>query len=263
LFFILSFYKCSDSKGKFPQALLLEKTTRVLTGTYDFQKLAQQAVDLIVHEQPKDILISAAIFRAYPEKNEMRAYAYTTRGFRKVIDSLLPVKFEDLRGSLSWTDNLTMHTYLSNKMQSSTKLSDFSKHIWPDIISDTVQKTLKARLFITFPITLKSGKVAGVFMYSSPRTEIPMEELNLFQTFAHQLGLAFSNVFAFERLMQKYKKDSATDSLTKPETNTPSVKFTLRITPNQLKNLERVSKAQQKNKADLIRDLLDKQIISE
>jgi|SRR3989344_3438251 len=241
------------------QALLLEKTTHVLTGTYDFQKLAQQAVDLIVREQSADSLISAAIFRAYPEKNEIRAYAYSTKRFRKMVDMLLPTRFENLSGPLTWTDNLTVQTYVKNQMQHSTRLFDFCTHVLSESVASKIQKLLKVGSTLTVPIPLKSGKVAGVFMWTSPQEKVSVVELNLIQTFAHQLGLAFSNVFAFERLMHSYKNNIDGESLTKSETRTPSVKFTLRITPKQLSMLEAKAKQTQKTKADLIRELLDKE----
>ena len=239
------------------QALLLEKTTHVLTGTYDFQKLAQQAVDLIVKETGDDVLISAAVFRVHTEHNEMRAYAYSTKKFRKFVDTMLPTKFENLHGPLNLEKNLTVRTYTSNQMQQSTDLVDFTRNVFPDFISHQIQKRLKIGSVLTFPISLKSGKVVGVFMYTSPRTTIPVHELKLFQTFSNQLGLSFQNVFAFERLMHAYKKNMEAQSNTIAENDTPSIKFTLRITPNQLKKLEQLSTNLNKTKAEALRALLD------
>lgn len=238
------------------QALLLEKTSRVLTGTYDFQKLAQQAVDLLCKELKPHGLIGVGILRVQYQTNELYAYAYHAP-FRKIIDNILPVPFSKLHLTLDAQDNLMIKTVHTNRSQESTKLHDFGIHALPEYITNKVQKLLKVKFIRSFPINSKSGKVMGVFYCVFPNKHVADNLQSPIQTFANQLGLAFSNVFAFERLMHAYKKNIAGESNTIAEDNTPSIKFTLRVTPNQFKKLEQISAKQKKKKADILRDLLD------
>lgn len=152
-----------------------------------------------------------------------------------------------------------IRTVLSNQAQQSTKISDFTKGVLSDALADRFQKILKAKISIALPITVKSGKVAGTIMFSLTKDPITTEQMNLFQMFARQLGLAFSNVFAFERLMLTYRKSSDAENSHSNKEKIPSMKFTLRISPRQLKTLEQNVNNKSKTKAELIRDLLDKQ----
>ena len=80
----------------------------------------------------------------------------------------------------------------------------------------------------------------------------------MFEAFVDQLGLAFFNVQAFEKLMTKYRHDAEAEFLGRNEENMPSVKFTLRITPKEDKKLEQAARERGSTKAEVIRDLLDR-----
>lgn len=237
------------------QALLLEKTTHVLTGTYDFQKLAQAACDLMYKELKHDGFVGAGIFRVRSESNEIYAYAYNAN-FKRAADAILPIPFSKMHLTLNATDNLVIRTVHTNQMQESARLSDFSKHVIPDRIADQIQKLMKIKKLVTLPITTKSGRVAGVLICPLSAGEILPHQLSLMHVFARQLGLAFSNIFAFERLAQTYKKSAGAQETILDEANIPSVKFTLRLTPNQLKKLEERAREKKKTKAEVIRDLI-------
>ncbi|OGN29718.1 MAG: hypothetical protein A3A33_04475 [Candidatus Yanofskybacteria bacterium RIFCSPLOWO2_01_FULL_49_25] len=239
------------------QALLLEKTSRVLTGTYDFQKLAQQACDLIYKELKHDGFVGSGLFRVRPETNELYAYAYTAPS-RRLIDALLPIQFSKLHLSMNADDNLTIRTARTGQSYESARFADFSRHALPDIVVDKIQKILKLKKCVSFPIFAKSGKVAGVLLCDFSDESAVARHVPLIQTFAKQLGLSFSNIFAFERLMNSYRKEKGANEATKDEANIPSVKFTLRLTPNQIKKLESLSRDRHKTKAEVIRDVIDK-----
>jgi len=81
------------------------------------------------------------------------------------------------------------------------------------------------------------------------------EQLVLFEVFADQLGLAFSNIMEFERLMAKYQ--NLTKRFLASEEDAPSVKFTLRITPKENEKLEKLARDKKRTKAEIIRDFLD------
>ncbi len=237
------------------QGLLLEKTAHVLTGTYDFQKLAQQACDLIYKELKDEGLVGVGIIRVRPEANEAYAYAYASKN-KKLIDTILPVPFSKMHLSLDYKDNLVIRTILTNQMQQTKKLSDCTKHVVPDVIVDRIQKILGMKSQVGLPIPSKSGKVSGVILYDLSTEEASPAVVSALQAFARQVGLSFSNVFAFERLSNSYKKSLDATESTKDRENIPSVKFTLRITPRQLKALEEESKVRKKTKAELLRDLI-------
>src|SRR3989344_3183506 len=153
------------------QALLLEKTTHVLTGTYDFQKLAQQAVDLLYKELKYEGFVGAGVFRVRSESNEVYAYAYNAN-YKKAADAILPIPFSKMHLTLDAKDNLVVRTIHSNQIQRSEKLSDFTMHVMPDRIADTIQKLMRIKQIITVPIATKSGRIAGVLICPFSTDEI-------------------------------------------------------------------------------------------
>lgn len=238
------------------QALLLEKTSHILIGAHDFQKLAQEAVDLIFHELKNDGIVGVGILRVHSENNELYAYAYNAL-HKKLLDKILPIPFSKMHLTLDAKDNLLIRSVHLNQMQQTDRLADATKHVIPDVIADQIQKILGMKLFVAIPITSKSGRVSGVIIYDSTTKTISPALMSILQTFARQLGLAFSNIFAFEKLARTYKKEFNAQTIQQDQV--PSVKFTLRLTPQQIKKLDSLASERSKTKAELIRELLDKQ----
>ena len=159
------------------QALLLEKTTHVLTGTYDFQKLAQQAVDLLYKELKHDGFVGAGVFRVRSENNEIYAYAYNAN-YKKAADAILPIPFSKMHLSLEANDNLVVRTIHANHMQRSAKLSDFTMHVIPDRIADQIQKLMRIKQIITVPVATKSGRIAGALICPFSTDEISTNHIS-------------------------------------------------------------------------------------
>lgn len=237
------------------QTLLLKKITTIFLGTHDFQQLARQAVDLIVNELSKQGVVTAAIGRIHEKDKVIYAYAYSNK-YRRLIDKLLPKKFSELNVSLERTDNLAVRTVVTNQIQQSKRVADYSRGMLPDSLTDKIQSIMKGRLGISFPIRIRSGKPAGVLLLLLKEEKITGQQLVLFETIADQLGLAFSNVFAFEKLLEKYKQSAESDLASLNQEDIPSIKFTLRITPRQNKNLDKLARERGKTKAEILRELL-------
>lgn len=236
------------------QAILLKKTSEILLGAHDFRDLAKNAVDLVVKQLKAQGLVGAGIFRVHQNENILSAYAYSAR-YTNIVDRLLPAKFSDLRISLAETKNLVVRTILTNQIQQSRNLADFSHGVVSEATTDKIQKLMRAKMGITFPIETRSGRVAGAILLALKEEKLSGEQLSLFETFASQLGLAFSNTFAFEKLMHQYQQKA--ESETDPD-DEPSIKFTLRITPRQDKRLEQLAREKGTTKAELIREFLQK-----
>lgn len=236
------------------QIILLQKTSDILAGTHDFRSLAREVADLVVKELKDRNLVGAAIFRIHEQENSIYAYAYTNK-YRKVIDAFLPSKFSQLSVPLSETGNLVVKTIVTNQMQHSKNLSDFSRGVLQEQVAIRAQKVMKAAVFVSLPVRLKSGKAVGAVLLALSDANLNGEQLVLFETLASQLGLAFSNILEFERLMAKYQNLSG--RFIRTEDDAPSVKFTLRITPKENENLEKLSRDKKRTKAEIIRDFLD------
>jgi len=240
------------------QAVLLRKITNIFVGTYDFSELAKNAVNLVVKELMKQDVMAAAIFRVDEVNAQLRAYAYGTK-YKRTIDKLLPTSFSRLKISLTETDNLTVKTVITGQIQESKRLGDFSYNVLPYSLSDPVQEIVRTKLCVCFPIRIKSGKVAGAMLLGVKHEKLSGEQLVMFETFAKQLGLAFSNVFDFEKLIGKYKHALHQELVQTPDKDDiPSLKFTVRLSPKQNKLLDQASRQKKITKADLLRGLIDK-----
>ena len=237
--------------------ILLKKITEIFIGAYDFRRLAREAVDLIIKELKEQNVVTVGIGRLHEKDSLLYAYAYATK-YRRTIDKLLPAKFSELYIALDRTDNLCVRTVTTNQIQQSEKISDFSRGILPDTLMDKIFTIMQGRLGISFPIRVRSGKVAGVLLLILSQPKITGQQLVLFETLADQLGLAFSNVMAFEKLMEKYQQGLKKELANLNLEDIPAIKFTLRITPKENKTLERLMREQGKTKAEIIRELLDK-----
>ena len=236
---------------------ILEKTSELLIGTPDFQDLAKKSVDLIVRELKEQGVAGAAVFRVNVQAQSVYAYAYSAKAW-SVIDALLPKKFSEFHLPLSATQNLVVKAIVTGQRQESNKIADFGKIALADAISDAVQKVLRGKLAMVLPVRSRSGKVAGAVLFVLREARIQPDQLELLETFANQLGLAFSNVFAFERLMGAYKKKAESEGANISEENIPSIKFTLRISPRQYKKLNNLVDIKKKTKAEVIREIIDK-----
>ena len=238
------------------QTILLKKTTALLLGTRDFRNLAREVTSLIVKELRDQNVIGAAVFRLHSQENLIYAYTYANK-YRRIIDSLLPGEFSQLNVSLSQADNYIVKAVLTNHIQHSEKLADFSRGVLPEGVSVRAQKIMKARFFVAFPIRLKSNKVAGVILLALSDARLSGEQLVFFETLAGQLGLAFSNVLEFERLMARFQNLSS--GFVSSAEDKPSVKFTLRVTRKENAKLEKLAKERKRTKAEVIRELLEKE----
>ncbi|OGE79051.1 MAG: hypothetical protein A2751_01165 [Candidatus Doudnabacteria bacterium RIFCSPHIGHO2_01_FULL_46_14] len=236
------------------QFILLEKVSKILLGTYNFRDLARQSVALVVKELKNQGLVAAGVFRVLASENKLSAYAYSTK-YSRVIDKILPARFSELSISLAETKNLAVKAAVTDQIQQSRRLADFSSGVLADDVTNRVQRFTKTKLGIAFPIHSRSGRVAGVILFAVTEEKLSGEQMALFQTFANQLGLAFSNAIAFEKLMHQYKQKSED---VHDHDNEPSIKFTLRITPREDKRLEELARNRGITKAELIRELLDK-----
>ncbi len=239
------------------QSLLLEKITGIFVGTHDFRELANQAVDLIAKELKNQHVVTVGIGRVHEKERLLHAYAYATK-YRKVLDKLLPKRFSELNIALDKADNLGVKTVTTGQIQQSKRVADFSRGIFSDQLADKLQKIMKGKLSAGFPIRSRSGKTAGFLLLILDEESLTGQQMLLFQAIANQLGLAFSNVFAFEKLVQKYKNSLAGELAGRNDQHIPSVKFTLRITPQEDKKLAELARQRGKTKAEIIREVIDK-----
>ncbi len=236
---------------------LLEKTTSVLMGTHEFQDLARKSVDLIVQGMKSKGVSAAAVFRINQQSQTLYAYAYSAKR-RTLIDALLPAKFSQLNLPLTSADNLIVKAAATGQKQQGTDMYAFTRGVLSELAAVSLKKILGANLLISLPVHSKSGKVAGALFLVLKKSVLEADELELFETYAQQLGLAFSNVFAFERLMGAYKKKMQSEEASADEEDIPSIKFTLRLSPRQYKKLNTLVAKSKKTRAEVIREVIDK-----
>jgi len=241
------------------QALLLEKITRALTGTKDVRDLSRKAVRLMVKEFGGEDLIGVGVFRIHPDERRLYAYAYEGKHTDTEGGKRTPSFDKDnLNVPISEKTNYVVRTIDTGRIQQSENLANFTAGVINKNDASIIQEQLGAKLCISLPIFTKSGKAVGATLYLLSVKKIDPNRLNLLQTFADQLGLAFSNTMAYERLMDNYRRDLAKLTSREEDQDIPSLKFTLRITPRQNTTLEKLSKQQNRTKAEILRDLIDK-----
>ena len=238
------------------QSVLVQKVSKVFLGARDFKKLAKDSVDLMTQELKRDGILGAAIFRTNEKDNTLAAYAYSAKAFNE-IENILPVKFSTMTVSLDDNTNLLVRTLTTKKLQEGDDFFDFSRPVLNRISSTAVQKAAGFSLFIAYPLRLKSGHVAGVLLVALKNEEATENQRIILETYRLQLELAFENVLEFERLLEKYRRDTAKANERTHQEDIPTVRFTLRITPKQDDLLESEARKKGVDKTTLIRSLID------
>ena len=235
---------------------LIEKVNAVFLGTRDFQELAGQAAHLMAQELEGEGVAGVAIFRVRPEENSVYAYAYASRAFA-AVNKLFPKKFSQLNVSLSEESNLLVRAVQTRREQESNKLYDFARPALNELTSAAIQRTIGFSHAIAYPIRLKQGKVAGVVLFVLDTSRVEERQSTLLEAFRSQLERAFENVFEFEQVVERYKRNAAKDSPKAHQENIPTVRFTLRITPKQNSALARLAKKEETDKATFLRSLIN------
>ena len=235
---------------------LVRRVSEVFLGSRDFKKLAEESVNLITTELKDMGIIGAALFRVNKEKDRLDGYAYSSRAFR-TVEKLLPLKFSSLSVSFSEKDNLLIKALTTNSVQEGNMLRDFTYPTLTHTASTAVQKVIGMSYLLAYPLRLKAGKAEGGLLIGLKNEEPTKDQRIILETFRLQLELAFENVYEFEKLLERHKRNMAKAHDRSHGEDIPTIRFTLRITPNQNALLEKHARKEGVDKTAFIRSLID------
>ena len=231
---------------------IARKVNNSLIGTLDFKDFAKNATEIALNEID---LTAVAIFRIDHNSNELKSYSYTLKVGKKTIDNILGKKFTSVTAPLGRKNtNLVEDTVNEGRINKSSKLEDFSRHVVRENAGNVLQKFLKTKFHISLPIKV-NGNVEGVLFCASKDPYFSKEKISLLETVTSQLGLAMGNVMAHERILEKYRK--TLEAGDKPKKNRPRIKFTLRITDDLEQYLNYKTINTKTSKAEYVRKMLE------
>jgi len=235
---------------------LLNQTTRLLSDKSLLRKTSAQAVNLTRENLD---LIGSAIFLLNKNNNNLTAYTFSSN--RAVLKALSIVGIKNISNfslPIDKKNNLTIQTIISKRPQFSSSLSDFSKDYFPSAAAKMVQKKLKLKKIITYPLLDKSQPF-GLIMYGLKEKNPSQNKTSLLETFSKQIALSLSNILAQEKILTKFQAQQNKNEKNLQEK--PTIKFTLRLTPSIDQYLDWKAEKNNLSKADYLRKLLKEKII--
>ncbi|MEA1936587.1 MAG: ATP-binding protein [Patescibacteria group bacterium] len=179
------------------EALL--KSDDVIAGTLDPKKIAQDVVDSIPNNL-RHLGYKGGVLTLYNKnKKTVSTYAITESAIVKKAKKLLGKSFEKHSESIK-TNNLTIKTIKTKKMQTGSKLEDFIAPTVSVNICKMIQKLIKAKSFISLPI-FSSGRVIGVLIFIGvkPEKEITQRDREILFGFSSHVGASIENAELYKK----------------------------------------------------------------
>jgi len=234
---------------------VLQKTAKALGGGADIKKIAQMAVDLVVRDGKEYGVVASSIYMINSDINKLQGFVFTSR-LSSVLGRLIPGGFAGLKLSISAKDNLMVKTAVTKVVQRSHDLRDYGRGAVPDAVSSAVAKALGGKLYVSVPIELRNAQVAGVILYLLNEAELEGYQLEFLKSFAKQLGIAISNARAFERNIESFELEVEKRSRKRNPDDIPTVKFGVRLTPRQDREVKKRAKEEGLTKTELVRSII-------
>lgn len=234
----------------------IEKISSLFGNTKTVQQLSQQAVQLIMQEMENRGLVATSIYRINDAHQTMEAFAYAIKGGKR-IDAMLPQKFSQLALPLNTKENLTIAAALDNKVKQSNTFADFSRGAVPDSIASAIQKLLGGTLTIGVPVSVNPRKNAGTVLFMFDRPSVGDADMEMMRAFARQIGRAFASITSQRRIADSHSREVDRRAAQKDVGDMATVRFTLRISPNQDTKLTQLAQKQDLPKAEVLRQLID------
>lgn len=173
----------------------------------DPKKIAQDVVNSIP-KSLKHLGYIGGIITLY-DKNArtISTYAITESKIVERAKSFLGKPFDKYRQNLENADNFTVRTIKEKKIFSGKNLAEFISPTVSKTISNIIQKTVKAKSFISIPL-FSRGSVVGTILFvgKKPVEEIVQRDKDMLYMFSSHVGGAIENAKLYEQTSEQMKE---------------------------------------------------------
>lgn len=175
----------------------LVKLANKLSRTLDLDELLQNAVNQTVSDLS---LFGCILFLCDDEY--VYAKAQTETWYLKFVNQVLPQALNTMRLSLNDTENYVVRSINERVPKFGNRLSDFSKNVFPDKISDIIQKFNGTKFVASFPMIVDE-KVIGAIVYSKDNEENFDSEFEILKAFTDHIAITIVNALKYRELEEK------------------------------------------------------------
>lgn len=186
--------------GKELRYRALQKIFSILVEKEDFEEMTQMAVDLMAQEMD---YFGGALLLHDEEQKGLVTWVSTDSTTSKAIKKWLKNPLRKYVFPLSSTDSYMVKTFTEDKLFESQNLSNFVYPVVDTKFINRMTEFLGMRSSIAFPIKYQ-GKKIGVAWLASPRQKASEDEIDMLETFSHQLAIAINNAKSFEKINTQY-----------------------------------------------------------
>jgi transcriptional regulator with XRE-family HTH domain len=178
----------------------LVQLAKNLSSKLNLDELLQDAVDQTVYELN---LFGCILFLCDDEY--VYAKTQTETWYLKFVNQILPVPLNKMKLSLMDTENYVVKTIVEKKPQMTTILHNFSKNVFPDRISDMIQKYNGTKCAISFPMIV-NDKVIGAMVFSKDTEENFDTEYSILQAFTDHIAITIMNALKYKELEEEIRR---------------------------------------------------------
>lgn len=175
----------------------LVELAKKLSNSLDIDQLLQNAADQIAYDLK---LFGCLVFLCDDEY--VYAKTQTETWYTKFVNQILPQAFNTLKISLKETENYVVRSIIERKPQISTFLRDFSKKVFPDKISDTIQRFNGTSCIISFPMIVDNTAI-GAIIFSKSKGDNFNNEFEILSAFVEHVSTSIMNALKYRELENK------------------------------------------------------------
>jgi transcriptional regulator with XRE-family HTH domain len=178
-----------------PQLVQLAKK---LSSKLNLDELLQDAVNQTVYDLN---LFGCILFLCDDEY--VYAKTQTDTWYLKFVNAILPQPLGTMKLSLKDTENYVVKTIVERKPQMTTILHNFSKNVFPDRISDVIQKYNGTKCGISLPMIV-DDKVIGALVFSKNNEDNFDVEYKVLEAFTVHIAISIMNALKYKELEDKF-----------------------------------------------------------
>jgi transcriptional regulator with XRE-family HTH domain len=175
----------------------LVKLANKLSSKMNLDELLQDAVNQTVYDLS---LFGCILFLCDDEY--VYAKTQTETWYVKFVNQVLPQNLNTMKLSLKDKENYVVKSINERLPKFSNKLRDFSKNVFPDKISDIIQRFNGTKYIVSFPMIV-TDKVIGAIVFSKDNEDNFDTEYSILQAFTEHIAITIMNALKYKELEEK------------------------------------------------------------
>lgn len=174
------------------------KLAKKMISSLDLDEVLQIIANEIVYDLD---LFGCLVFLC--DEEYVYAKTLTETWYTKAVFKMLPSPYHKLKASLIENkDNYVVKTIIERKPQFSTVFHNFSKGVFPNKITDLIQKFNGTKCVVSFPLIVENNVIGAVIFTKDDEYNFDLE-FDILQTFVEHIAIAVNHAQKYEELKKQ------------------------------------------------------------